>query len=1081
MYFSKISAQKTMSHFIKALALITACAAPVCLIGQEAEEEAAPNFVRESARFIATASFGTDNNIDVFATDNSTSPIALSFDAFNTRLQAAIASGHGGIIDFDNPIYGGPWLDFNRSQVRLFIDQEERRAIAEGVNFDFQPDRQAFIEDARRRAAEAGIVDFSRRIPVVNRLDSSLEDPSIRPQGENILFERAIFVYGANRDREMVVRRGPQFYTEGALATFDNPASEHLSTVNDTYFFSVARPTYGDPQPTSLPFSLNAGIMDLAFDARDNIRAMGFTMLSANNFQYWQGLGGEPDRPNNLRLTVGFSDGTSEQILSTTRQSSGGWDVFFAFEAPSEDVSITRVKIRVVGRNWRTFTFMDDFAFITAPGLPYVASAANVSGSVGAPLFYRLLTGQSPDSVTLSGLPTGLSFDAESGLISGTPTVAGEFAVEVTLTNAQGTVTETLTFAIGEAVAADRVPVFTNVDTLQPSVVVGRELGDVLITTSLDEEVIPGELNYFTIVYRLADDGSRTLTTLGATGMGIADGVLSGRPTNPTQIGSYEVEVFVTNAFGGDRGVFILNVFPVVPGPNFDGDEASDIWYRQGTDIRMVLSSQNWLDVATGDFAMPGSVQSMSTGLSATADAFVAFGDVDANNQADILVYAVGGAQFDVMRFVDNMARSPLTIADLGSGWRAHMAGDLRGDGFVSVLLHQASTQRWVIWHIANDELAWAGLLFNGGEAREFILDADFSGNGRRELLFRRGPNHYELVSVDVLSGTGQVDSTVTGFTMPSADWQPHMTADFDGNGTDDLMWRNRYSGEVTLWLMSGASVPESALPAPELDEEGEALPFTQPIAALAGPTLLPWGTPFEVVSALDVDEDQRRDLVLYHREEGSLWLKLLDGLATKQVPMRLSDADTPWRVVAMGDYNADKREDVLVRHEQTGALAMWLLGPDGVENTVPLDGLPAGAEILSHRVISSDFALPPGRDDAVAPWLDAFPMGNRWFFLPWFGMFYDPVDWWIYHWEHGFIAPQRGPDGGLWFYDQVLGWLYTDAGMYPWMFQANPGGNIQDRLKYQRGTRNPRWFFSHDMEGEWVADDEGWLENYFQ
>ncbi|MCC5807556.1 MAG: VCBS repeat-containing protein [Opitutales bacterium] len=1048
------------------------------LTGQNADEEL--NFIRESARFLVVEAFGTDNQINNFPTDGDDFASGVPFADFQEMLSTAYREGRGGIINFDNPIYSGAHVDYDRTAVRRFIGEEEDRLIDEGVVFDTPLERQEFINDARQRAYDAGLVDFSRRTEVVNRRDPGPEDPDFLPQNETTNFNQMIALFGPNRERELILRRGAQNYVEGELADLESPGSEDLgSMVNDNYYWWVGRSGYagGTMRAMSMPFTFNPGMLDIDIDPRDNVTALGFILLSVSNFQYWQGLGGTPDNPDNIRVLVEFSDGGSELLTSFTRQSLGGWDTFFGVQAP-DGTSITRLKVRIIGRNFRTFVLMDDLAFITEPAAPFLVSEASASAAVGRTLYYNAVFGQGPTDVSISGLPAGLAYDPVTQVISGTPAEEGTFTATFVLSNAVGTTEEEIEFTILPPVEDEEVPFITNAENLSASVTLGLPLTPLAVLTTRDEVAEAGELNFFTVAYRIGEGGARTLVPLEASGIGLADGAFSGTPTLPTSVGEYEVEVYVFNQFGGDTALMRLEVFPVVPRPNFDGNELTDmLWWDSSSNRLYVLRGEgSYFDADTGEFGVRGNWSAMDTGLTAVAPSQVALGDFDLNNQTDIAVYQEGNSRVDMLLFEEGMSMNRLTVDELNSGWELKMSGDLRGDGYVSLLWYHPASGHYAVWHTVANDVVWAGFLFNDGVPREFLLHADFTGDGTRELLFRRSPTLYELV--DATIGTSTLTSTSVEFTMPSEDWSPHLATDLTGTGSDDLLWKNAYSGEVTVWIMGTATVPATALPPVEEGEEGENGEEEEngepvgPIEALPGEILLPFGSPYEILVALDVDEDQRNDLILQDRLSGDLYLQLMDGASPKAPRTRLTTEVPFLEVVAAGDYNSDKREDILVRDPETGTVTIMLLGPEGVAEAQQLGTFGDHIQFVTPRRISTDLSLPPGRDDAVAPWSGAEPLGDRKFFLDWFGVFYDPPgDFGIYHEDHGWIAAVAGESAeSIWLFDRVLGWLWTSEDAYPWYYWRNP---IQTTwLYYERGTRAPRSYYFQAF-GEWITDEE--------
>lgn len=84
---------------------------------------------------------------------------------------------------------------------------------------------------------------------------------------------------------------------------------------------------------------------------------------------------------------------------------------------------------------------------------PVITGATTTSGAYGSALSYTITASSSPTSFGATGLPSGLTINPLSGLISGTPTQTGTFSVTVSATNSAGTVTAPLTITISKATA----------------------------------------------------------------------------------------------------------------------------------------------------------------------------------------------------------------------------------------------------------------------------------------------------------------------------------------------------------------------------------------------------------------------------------------------------------------------------------------------------------------------------------------------------------------------------------------------------------------------------------------------------
>ena len=79
---------------------------------------------------------------------------------------------------------------------------------------------------------------------------------------------------------------------------------------------------------------------------------------------------------------------------------------------------------------------------------PVITSATAATGTVNQAFSYQITASGSPTSFNATGLPAGLSVNTGSGLISGTPTVAGNPSATIYAGNSYGTNQATLSFTI---------------------------------------------------------------------------------------------------------------------------------------------------------------------------------------------------------------------------------------------------------------------------------------------------------------------------------------------------------------------------------------------------------------------------------------------------------------------------------------------------------------------------------------------------------------------------------------------------------------------------------------------------------
>jgi len=90
---------------------------------------------------------------------------------------------------------------------------------------------------------------------------------------------------------------------------------------------------------------------------------------------------------------------------------------------------------------------------VTVDALPAITGPVSANGTLGLPLSIPLTVHNAPTDFKALNMPTGLSIDPASGVISGVPEASGPFNVSLSATNAFGTATANLALSIDTAPA----------------------------------------------------------------------------------------------------------------------------------------------------------------------------------------------------------------------------------------------------------------------------------------------------------------------------------------------------------------------------------------------------------------------------------------------------------------------------------------------------------------------------------------------------------------------------------------------------------------------------------------------------
>jgi len=176
----------------------------------------------------------------------------------------------------------------------------------------------------------------------------------------------------------------------------------------------------------------------------------------------------------------------------------------------------------------------------------------------------------------------------------------------------------------------------------------------------------------------------------------------------------------------------------------------------------------------------------------------------------------------------------------------------------------------------------------------------DFNGDGRSDLIWR----HDNGAFTDWLgqANGGFVGNDLNALRNLPTSWHVAGTGDFNGDGRDDVLWRND-NGALTDWLgqQNGGFVSND-------------------LNALAN---LP--TSWQVVGTGDFNSDGRDDII-WRRTDGAFteWLGQANGGFVSNDANAWTVLPTSWRVDGTGDFNGDGNDDILWRRSD-GAFTEWL------------------------------------------------------------------------------------------------------------------------------------------------------------
>jgi hypothetical protein len=256
--------------------------------------------------------------------------------------------------------------------------------------------------------------------------------------------------------------------------------------------------------------------------------------------------------------------------------------------------------------------------------------------------------------------------------------------------------------------------------------------------------------------------------------------------------------------------------------------------------------------------------------------------DFYGNGKSAVLLRNKSNGSFRLWRLSGSQLLLDKNISTaVGPTWNYLATGDISGDGKADILLRQATTGAVKGWLMSGANRAALGDVGNS-LGLTFVACIDVNADARADILWRDAAG---TVRAWIMNGLVVAsEATIGGVDPVGPNWVPVGAGDLDGDGDDDLLWRDRVANILAGWLLQDATV-----------------------VSVATVAAIPAGLRVECTADLDGDGDE--DIVWRNKLTGGVEGSLMSGLV-EDSRGSIGSRPTSWSCMNDDDSNDDDGSD---------------------------------------------------------------------------------------------------------------------------------------------------------------------------
>ncbi len=248
--------------------------------------------------------------------------------------------------------------------------------------------------------------------------------------------------------------------------------------------------------------------------------------------------------------------------------------------------------------------------------------------------------------------------------------------------------------------------------------------------------------------------------------------------------------------------------------------------------------------------------------------------DLDGDGDLDfVFQHSQTHAAYGVLMQDGAVANAALIGVAPGPKWAVIGVGDVSGDGKADLVWRNfdSGIGQVRVWKL-NGLQVLSNNQIGISVGFEMIAMGDFNNDGRDDLLWRWQFTN-SLTVWQLNGGSPPIAKSFGGINPVGQNWKVAATLDLDGDGDDDLVWKNSDNGNVNGWIVQNSAKVGGGLIAPAV------------------------GAMWQCASTSDLDGDGDKDILWQQQTDGKVNGWLMQGLV-KQSGATIFSCTPDWMPV---------------------------------------------------------------------------------------------------------------------------------------------------------------------------------------